>query len=294
MDAFTARPTVHDLAKRIGAARILARIHTAMIVADGMHRTVLGARAISLRLATARVRITHVIGWASTHWFVRRARNAERCRVTGVRTASLDGDALDVRHRVRAQSGRALADRFVVIRDANGIHSACILVAGVVAGVREPVAELGRWAVDVVDAGHRATTGCRVVRVASVRSRRTLAVGHVIIDDAERVRAAGDKIADQLTGERTIRSAATRLILWTLAVGGATVLARALTTSAIVRITCVAWQTIATAMMILGHAARIHGAGETIAKRHALKHAERVRPASLARMTVIVTNAIGY
>lgn len=293
MDAFTARPTVHDLAKRIGAARILARIHAAMIVTDSMHRTVLGTRAISFRLTTARVRITHVIGRASTHRLVRRARNAERCRVTGVRTASLDGDALDVRHRVRSQSRRTLADRLVVIRDANGIHSACIFIAGVVAGVREPVAELSRWAVDVVDAGYRATTGCRVVRVASVRSRRTLAVGHVIVNDAERVRAAGDKIADQLTGERTIRSAATRLILWTLAVGGATILARALATPAIVRIARVTWQTVATALMTLGHAAGVRGAGETIAERHALKHAESVRPASLARTTFVVANAIG-
>lgn len=116
----------------------------------------------------------------------------------------------------------------------------------------------------------------------------------MIIDDAERVRTAGDEIADQLTGERTIWSAATRLILCTFAVGGATVLARALTAPAIVRITGVARQTIATAVMVFRHAAGIRGAGETVAKRHTFEHAERVRSASLTRMAIVVAYAIGH
>lgn len=116
----------------------------------------------------------------------------------------------------------------------------------------------------------------------------------MIIDDAECVRAAGDEVADQLTDERTIRSAATRLILRTLAVGGATVLARTLTAPAIVRITGITRQTLATAVMILRHAAGIRGAGETIAKQHALEDAERVRLAGLARMTIVVAYTIGH
>ena len=295
VDAPAARPTVHDLADRVGAARVLARIHTAIFVTDGMHRAVFGTGAVSLRLAAVDVRIAHVIRRAPTDRFARRrTSDAERRRMTGVRTARFDGDALDVGHRIRAQSGRTLTDRPVIVRDANGIHPARVLVAGVVAGMREPVAELRRRAVDVVDAGHRATTGCRIVRITGVRSGRTLAIRHVIIDDAERVRAAGDEVADQLAGERTVRSAATRLIFRTLAVSGATVLARALTAPTIVRITGVARQTLALTVMILCHAAGIRGAGETVAKRHAFKHAERVRPASLARMAVVVAYAIGH
>lgn len=168
MDALTIWSTVHDLAECVGAARVFAWIHTAMFMTDGMHWTILGAGAVSLWLAAIRVRITHVIRRAPTHRFIRRTSDAERRRMTGIRTTRLDGDALDVGHRIWAQSGRALADRLVVIRDANGIHSARVLVAGVVAGVREPVAKLRRRAIDVVDAGHRAATGRRVIRIASV------------------------------------------------------------------------------------------------------------------------------
>lgn len=296
VDAAAARPAVHDLAERVRAARVLARIHAAMLVADGMHRAVLGAGAVSLRLAAVRVRIAHVIRRAPAHRLVRRRTgDAERRRMTGVRTAGgLDGDALDVGHRIRAQSRRALADRLVIVRDAHGVRPARVLVAGVVAGVREPVAELRRRAVDVVDAGHRSATGRRVVRIAGVRSGRALAVGHVIIDDAERVRAAGDEVADQLAGERTVRGAATRPILRALAVAGATVRARALTAPAIVRIAGVARQAVATAVMVLRHATGVRGAGETVAERHALEHAERVGPASLARTAVVVAYAIGH
>lgn len=116
----------------------------------------------------------------------------------------------------------------------------------------------------------------------------------MIIDNAECVWTARDKIADQLTGEWTVWSAATRLIFWTLTVGSATVLAWTLTASAIVRITGVARQTIATAAMVFRHAARIRGAGETVAERHTFEYAKRVRPASLTRMAIVVAYAIGH
>lgn len=160
MDTPAARSTIDDLAERVGTARVLTWIHAAIFVTDGMHWAVFGARAISLRLAAVHIRITHVVRRALTHWFIRRTGNAKRSRMTGVRTARFHGDALDVGHRIRAQSRWTLADRSMIVCDANGIHPASVLVAGVVTGVREPVAELRRWTVDVVDAGNRATPGC--------------------------------------------------------------------------------------------------------------------------------------
>lgn len=156
--------------------------------------------------------------------------------MTGVRMACLHGDALDVGHGVRAEPGRALTDRLVVVRDANRVHAARVLVAGVVAGVREPVAELARRAIDVVDAGHCAAPGRRVVRIAGVLPGRTFAVRHVVVDDAKRVGAARDEIADQLASEEAARGTATRLILRALAVSGATVLTWTVAASTIVRI----------------------------------------------------------
>lgn len=213
VDAPAARLAVDDLAERVGAARVLARIHAAVLVADGVHRAVLGPRAIALRLTAVLVRIAHVTRGTLAHGVVGGPGDAERGRVAGVRATGLHGDALDVGHRVRAQPRRALADRPVIVRDADGVHAARVLVAGVVAGVREPVAELGRRAVDVVDAGHRAAAGRRVVRVAGVEPGRALAVRHVVVDDAESVGAAGDEVADRLAGERPVRGAATRLVL---------------------------------------------------------------------------------
>jgi len=214
--------------------------------------------------------------------------------MTGVWTARLHSNALDIGHRVRPEPGRTLTDGLVVVRDADRVYAARILVAGIIAGVREPVAELSWRAVDVVDARYCSTSGGRVVRIARVESGRALAVGHVVVDDAESVRAAGDEVADQLAGERTVRGAATRLILLALAVGGAAILARTVTTATVVRIASVAWQAVATALMILGHAARVRGAGEAAAERHALEHSQRVRPAALARVALAVAYTVGH
>lgn len=294
VNALATRSTVHDLAYRVGAASVLARVHAAMVVADGVHRTVLGTGAISFRLAAGHIRIAHVIGRALTHRVVGRAGNADRRRVTGVRTTRLHGDAFNVGHRIWTKSGRTLTDRSVIVRDADCVHAAGVLVAGVVAGVCQSVAELRRRTVDVVYAGHGAATGRRVVRIAGVQTGRALAVRHVIVNDAERVRAARYEVADQLTGERTVGSAATRLILRALAVRGAAILARTVTATAVVRIARVTRQTVATAIVILRHAARICRTSEAAAERHALEHAERVRPATLARATVVVAYAVGH
>lgn len=45
--------------------------------------------------------------------------------------------------------------------------------------------------------------------------------------------------------------------------------------------------------MILRHAAGIRSAGETVAERHALQHAERIRSAALARVAVVVAYTVG-
>lgn len=294
VNAFAARLTIHDFTERVGAARVLARIDATMLVANGMHRAVLGTGAVSLRLATVYVRITHVIWRAFAHWIVRRTDDAERCRMAGVRMTCLQSDALDIGHRVRAEPRWALTDRFVIVRNANRVHATRILVTGVVAGVRESVAELGRWTIDVIDAGHCAAPGRRIVRIAGILPRWTFAVRHVVVDDTKCVGTACDKVADQLASKRTIRGTATRLIFRALAVGGATVLARTVATPTIIRIAGVTRQTLAVTVMVLRHAAGIRGAGETVAKRHALQHAECIRSAALARVAVVVAYTVGH
>lgn len=70
---------------------------------------------------------------------------------------------------------------------------------------------------------------------------RTLAVRHMIVDYAERVGTAADEVANQLASERTVRSAATRLILRAFAVRGTTVLAWTVTSSTVIWIAGVTW-----------------------------------------------------
>lgn len=240
VDALAAWLTVHDIADRVGTAGVLARINAAMFVTDRVHRTIFGTGAVSFRLAAVHVRIAHMIRRASAHWVIRWTGDAERRWMAGVRMACFHGDALDVGHRIRTKSRRALTDRFVVVRDADRVHAARILIASIVASVRESVAELRRRTVDVVDTGHCAAPGYRVIWIASILPGRTFAVRHVIVDNAKRVGTAGDEVADQLASERTVRGAATRLILRALAIRGATILARTVTASAVIRIAGVA------------------------------------------------------
>lgn len=159
MDAFTARLTIHDLTKCVGTAGILAWINAAMFVADGMHRAVFGTGAISFWLAAVHVRIAHVIRRTPAHRIIRWTGDAERCRMTRIWMTRFHGNTLDVGYRVWTKPRRTLADRLVIISDADSVHAARILVANTVAGVREPIAELRRWTVDVVDARHRTASG---------------------------------------------------------------------------------------------------------------------------------------
>jgi len=255
VNAFATGPTVHDFAKRVQAARVFARIHAAVFVTDRMQRAVLGPGAVAFRLTASRVWIAHVTRRALAHRIVRGTGDAECRRMTGIWTACLHGNALDIGHRVRPEPGRALTDGLVIVCDADRVYTARVFIADIIAGMREPVAELRWWAIDVVHTRYCSTSGRRVVRVARVQPGRTLAVGHVIVDDTEGIRAAGDEVADQLAGERTVRGTATRLVLRTLAVGGAAIFARTVAAATIVRIAGVTRQAVATTLMILGHAA---------------------------------------
>lgn len=46
--------------------------------------------------------------------------------------------------------------------------------------------------------------------------------------------------------------------------------------------------------MVLRNASGIRGASETVAKRHALQHTERVGSTALARVAVVVAYAVGH
>jgi len=158
VNTLAARLIVYDFAECVRTARILARINATMLMTDGMHWTILGTRAVSFRLATIHIRIADMIRWALTHRVVRWTSDTQRSRMTRVRMTCLHGDAFDIGYWVRAKPRRTLADRFMIFCYADRVYTTCILVAGVITSVRKSVAELRRWTVNVVNAGHRATS----------------------------------------------------------------------------------------------------------------------------------------
>lgn len=227
---------IDKFADGIRAASVLARIDATMIVANRVHRAVLGTGAVALRLAAPLVRVAHEIRWALTDGIVRWSRNAQSCFVAGARMAGLDRDAFDVGDRIGSQSRWTLTDRPVIVSNADRVHPASVFVASVVASVRQSVAELGRRAIDVVDTGNRSTSLDPVVRISHVQARWAFAIGNVIVDHAQSVRAAGNEIADRLTSQQTFVGAPAGLVLGTLAVGRALILPRCLTALSVVRI----------------------------------------------------------
>lgn len=293
MDTLATRLAVYHVADRIRAASVLARVGATMVVADGVRRAILGRGAVTLRLAPFPVRIPDEVGRALAHWIVGRAWDADGRLVARVQVACLDRHALDLGDRIRFQAGRALAYRPVVVRYANGVRPASVLVAGVVAGVGQPVAELGGRAVDVVDAGHGLATADSVVGVARVQPRGAFAVGHVVVDHAQSVRPARDEIAHRLTREQPLPPAPARLVLGALGVRRAPIPPPRLAPVPIVRIARETGQTLATPAMPLRHASRVGGAREAPAHRGALQHAERIGSARLHSVTIVVRYAVG-
>lgn len=125
----------------------------------------------------------------------RRVRLAHRGVVARCFVAHFRGFARYFGHGVGFETGRALAQRLVAVRETNGVHAAGALVAEVRARVRLSVANLRLRAIVVVHARHFPAT-VRVVRIAGKRTGRTLALGHVIVGNAHRVRAAHRMVAD--------------------------------------------------------------------------------------------------
>lgn len=78
---------------------------------------------------------------------------------------------------------------------------------------------MSRWTVDVVDARNSAASFNHVVRITGIETRRTFAIGHMIVNYAESVWTAGNEVAYRLTGQQSFLRASAGLILRTLAVG---------------------------------------------------------------------------
>jgi hypothetical protein len=294
MNALATRLAVDDFAKGVGTTSILAGIYTAILMTDCLYWAILGPGAISFQPTTVNIRIAYVIRRTFAHGVAVRTGNANCSRMTRIYTAGLYGDALDVWYRVRSQTRRTLTNCSMIVSDANSVYATSILVAGVVTDVSEPVAELRRWTIDVIDARYCTTARRYVVGITDVEPGWALAVCHMIVDDAESVGAARDEVADRLTGKQAVRGAATRLVLRAFAVRGATIFAQTVTAATVIWIAGIAGEAFTTATVVFRDTARVHSTSEAAAERKAFEHTKSVRSTTLTGVAVVVADTVRY
>lgn len=242
------RFAIFDGALHVRAAQIVAFVDTSAADASRAGRAFVVAHALADRMAPGRFGEAGVAGRAFAN--VRRSARAELAngRLGAVRTG-VGQFAADVGDGIATVAGRALAHGCLILSDADGIFAARRSVADVVARVRETVAQL-RWrTVDVVDARHTLAAVRHVIRIAGKRTGRALALGDVIVADANRLWAAAQVFAGRTTLARSRRIDEFALLRFR-AFGrrGALVAAHHLATDSILRIAFEAGQTLAFAV----------------------------------------------
>uniref|UniRef100_A0A2M3ZSQ5 Putative secreted peptide n=1 Tax=Anopheles braziliensis TaxID=58242 RepID=A0A2M3ZSQ5_9DIPT len=89
----------------------------------------------------------------------------------------------------------------MVLRNADRILTARILLAHVHAAVRHPVAELLHRTVPIVDARYRLAALGEIVRIAGIRPRWTLALGSMVVRYANGKRTTLDTVTGRTAGQ---------------------------------------------------------------------------------------------
>lgn len=208
--------------------------------------------------------------------------------------ASFGRHAFYFGQRISFEARRALARGPVIFRYADGIDSARIFLANVETSMGETVAELMSGAVDVINAGYRFAAQSRIVRIAGIKSRRTLTSGHVIVDQANGVRPARDGFTGRSASRRSgfVEKAAS-FVLGTLSVGGATVFREGFTTASVVGIAREVRKALTAPFVTRGNANGVGRAGEIRANGGAFQDSQSVRFASRRGRAIVVPRAIG-
>lgn len=263
---------IHHFTQGIRATRRLARIHTASMQAGRVLWTILVAIRTDALRATARgVGIAHLIRGTLAHMSIR-SRLATGRRVTGILFTAIESNAFDLRQWIGAISRRTLTHSPMVVSNTHGIVATGLFIAHIVAGVGESVAELRSRTIDVVHTWHAATTVGLVVWVAGKRSWRTLALGIMIVGDANRMGSTLDSIARWTTLHDAIITY-TSLRFGTFSVRGALATQLSATSITVVGVARVPAQAVATALVVLGHAHGVRGTRELEAHSYTLGHA---------------------
>lgn len=132
------------------------------------------------------------------------SRFTNRRGVARTLLTSIESDTFYFGQGIRTISRRTLANCTVVIGDADGILPTRLLVADVVAGVSQTVAQLCSRAINVVNTGDGPAAICLVVWIASKRSRWALALRIVIVGDADGMRPAFNLITGRSAAHNSL------------------------------------------------------------------------------------------
>jgi len=283
-----------DVAYRVHPAGFFARVYASTRLADAQQRAIdVAVRAQAFFPAPVRIRVPDVARRASADVSRRWVRFAHGGRMARRLVARLRGFARYLRDGVGFETGGTLAQQLMSVGQAHRVRPARVSVAQVHAGMRLSVACLRLRTIVVVHA-RNFSAAVGVVRVARERARRTLALSHVVVRHADRVRAAHRMITD---GSARFRSARrifqTRFGGQALGVSQTTALQNRTATVSIVRVPFVSGHALAVAFVIAGRAHRIYRARQLDTHRCAFQHAQRVRSARLAVFAVGVHRAIG-
>lgn len=284
--------TVHYLAQGIWSTCRLTRVHATAVQASRVLGTILIAiRAHALGTASGGVRVSHLICGTLADMSIR-SGFTNGGRMTGILIATVQSDTLNFRQRIWTISRGALAHGTMVIGNADSVISTGFLIAHIVARVRQSVAQLRCRAVNVIHARHTATSIGLVVWIAGKWSRRALALCVVVIRDADGMWAALDLITGRATTHNAIVTD-TGFRFGTLGMRRAFATQLRATSISVVRIASVTTQAVATALMVLGNAHGVSGAGELKAHGDTLGHSQNIWTASGDLVAIIIGLALG-
>lgn len=126
-------------------------------------------------------------------------------RMANICVTGLDGRTFDVGNRVGSESNWTLATGFVIFSNAHGVRAASVFTASVVAFVLKSITQLRWWAVIVINAGDLLTTLREVIRVAGIRTWRTLTLRNMIVSNADGMWTTFDTITGLDTFENALQ-----------------------------------------------------------------------------------------
>lgn len=178
----------------------------------------------------------------------------------------------------------------MIFRDTYGIFTARLSVTNIVTSVGEPVAQLGRGTINVINTWDGLAAGEQIVGIACKWSRWALTLCLMIVSDTDCKRSA----LDILTGGSALQNirlamADAHLRLVTFGAGFALIYRFWLATVSVVRVTGVAGQALTGATMVGRYADRVWWASELGTNRDTLKYAEDV---STTRSNVVAFSVV--